>query len=158
LENTPQPGRTANGRFAVGNGGGPGGPRRRAHELKVAAEEAVSPDVIRGVMRKVSVLALQGNLTAARILLERTLGRAAEVPVAEPLDIQSPRLRTAADCTAALQKVADALVAGTIDVAAAKVLVDLIQTQAKLIEVGELEARLAELEQQARNVDFGGRG
>jgi hypothetical protein len=149
--------RDANGKFAVGNPGGPGRPRgRRVSELRAAAEEAITPEVIRAVMKKVSLQALQGNLAAARILLERTLGRAAEVPVGEPLDIASPKLRTAADCTAALQKVADALVAGTIDTAAAKVLVDLIQTQAKLIEVGELEARLAELEQQARSVDFGG--
>jgi hypothetical protein len=86
---------------------------------------------------------------------ERTLRRAAEVPVGETLDIASLRLRTASDCAAALQRVADGVVAGTLDIAAAKVLVDLIATQTKLIETSELEARLADLEQQARNVDFG---
>jgi hypothetical protein len=56
-----------------------------------------------------------------------------------------------------LQKVADAVVAGTLEIAAAKVLVDLIATQTKLIETSELELRLAELERQASVVDFGGR-
>jgi hypothetical protein len=79
----------------------------------------------------------------------------ATIAPAEPRPCSLPSRRQRRP--AALQRVADALVAGTIDVAAAKVLVDLIQTQARLIEVGELEARLAELEQQARNVDFGGR-
>jgi hypothetical protein len=154
---TPPAPRDANGKFATGNPGGPGRPRgRRVGELRIAAEDAVTPEVIRAVMKKVSLQALQGNLMAARILFERTLGRAADAPIGEPLEIQAPRLRTAADCAAALQRVSDALCAGTIDVATAKVLTDVIQTQAKLIEVGELEARLAELEQQARNVDFGG--
>jgi hypothetical protein len=39
-----------------------------------------------------------------------------------------------------------------------KVLLDAIATQAKLIEVGDLEARLAELERAAASVDFGRRG
>lgn len=105
-------------------------------ELRRAAEEAVAADVIKGVMRKLSVLALQGNLAAARILLDRTLGRAANVPASDPLDIQPLRLRRAADCTAALQRVSDAVCAGSLDVGAAKVLTGLIQTQSKLIEVG----------------------
>jgi hypothetical protein len=154
---TPAP-RGANGQFASGNAGGPGRPKgRRVSELRLAAEDAVTPEVIRAVMKKVSLQALQGNLTAARILFERTLGRAADVPLGEPLDIQAPRLRTAADCTAALQRVSDALCGGTIDVTTAKVLTDVIQTQAKLIEVGDLEARLAELERQASSVDFAAR-
>lgn len=154
---TPAP-REPDGKFAVGNPGGPGRPKgRRVTEYRRAAEEAVSPEMVRGVLRKVAMQALQGNLTAARIIIERTLGRPAEVPAGEPLDIQPLKLRTAGDCTAALQKVADALCAGAIDVAAAKVLTDLVQTQAKLIEVGDLEARLAELERQAATVDLAGR-
>src|SRR5690242_7469103 len=48
------------GRFKAGNPGGPGGARRKANELRRAAEEAVSTDMVRGVMRKVAVQALQG--------------------------------------------------------------------------------------------------
>jgi hypothetical protein len=54
-----------------------------------------------------------------------------------------------------LQKVSDALIAGAIDVGTANVLVDLIRTQTALIQEGELEARIAELERQAATVDFG---
>lgn len=156
---TPNPSpREPDGRFAAGNPGGPGRPKgRRISELRRAAEEAVTPDMVRGVLRKVAMQALQGNLAAARIFLERTLGRAAEVSAAEPLDIPPPRLRTAADCTAAVQKVTDGICAGTVDMVHGKVLLDAIATQAKLIEIGDLEARLAELEKQAATVDFGQR-
>ena len=110
--------------------------------------------MIRGAMRKVTMLALQGNLAALRLLLDRTLGRAAEVPTGEPLDIQPPKLRTAADCTAAVQKVTDAICQGSIDLLQGKVLLDAIATQCKLLEVTALEAQLAELEKQAATVDL----
>lgn len=153
---TPPAPREPDGRFAVGNAGGPGRPKgRRESELRHAANEALTPVVVKSVLRKVAVKALEGNLHAARIVLERALGRPEEAATAQPLDIAAPRLRTAADCTAALQKISNALVAGSIDVAAAQVLTGLIQTQAHLIEKGELETRITELERQAASVDLG---
>ncbi len=108
----PSP-REPGGKFAAGNPGGPGRPKgRRVTEGRRAVEEAVTPDMLAAAMRKCALLALQGNLAALRILLERTLGRPAEVAAAEPLDIEPLRLRTAADCTAAIQKVTDAICAG----------------------------------------------
>ena len=157
-EPTPEP-RETNGRYAPGNPGGPGRPKgRRVTELRRAAMEAVTPDMIRGVLRKVAMQALQGNLSAARIFLERTLGRAAEIPAGEPLGIEPLKIKTVADCTAAVQKVTDAVCRGELDVIPGKVLLDAISMQAKLIEGGEMEARLAELERQAGAVDFRGRG
>jgi len=103
-------------------------------------------------------MGLEGNLSAMRFVMERTCGKAPDAPpVGVPLDIEPPRLKTAADCTSAIQKVTDALCAGTLDLLHGKVLLDAIATQAKLIEVGDLEARLAELEKQAAMVDFGSR-
>lgn len=149
--------RDTNGRFTQGNPGGPGGSRRRACELRQAAENAVTPEIMNAAMRKCAVLALQGNLTAMRILLDRTLGRVAEAPAGEPLDITPPKLRTAAECSAALQNVTDAMCEGRLDGAAGKLLVDVISTQARLLEVTDLEARLVELEKAAATVDLRGR-
>lgn len=154
----PPSDRDSNGRYTAGNPGGPGGARRRPSELRRAAEEAVTPDMVRGVLRKVAMQALQGDLTAARIFLERTLGRAAEIPAGEPLGIDPLKLRTVGDCTVAIQKVTDAICRGDLDVIHGKVLLDAIVAQARLIEGGEIEARLAELEQQAKSVDFRARG
>jgi len=106
-------------------------------------------------MRKALRMGLQGNLSAMRFVVERTCGRPPDAPLtAVPLDITPPKLRTAGDCTAAIQKVVDAMCRGELDLIHGKVLLDAIATQAKLIEGSEMEARLAELERQAGAVDF----
>ncbi|HEX6944300.1 MAG TPA: hypothetical protein VF128_15335, partial [Gemmatimonadaceae bacterium] len=118
---------------------------------------AVTPEMVSAAMRKLALQALQGNMPALRLFLERTLGRVAEAPAGEPLDITPPKLRTAAECSAALQSVTDAMCEGRLDAAAGKLLVDVISTQAKLLEVTDLEARLVELEKAAATVDLRGR-
>ena len=45
---------------------------------------------------------------------------------------------------------------GRVDAATGKVLVDVISTQAKLLEVTDLEARLVELEKASTTVDLPG--
>jgi hypothetical protein len=153
----PEP-RDPNGRFAAGNPGGPGRSKGKGYELQRAAQEAIEPRHIDALMKKALRMGLEGNLSAMRFVVERTCGKAPDAaPVAVPLDISPPKLRTAADCTAAIQRVTDAICAGNLDLLHGKVLLDAIATQAKLIEVGDLEARLAELEQQAAAVDLPGR-
>lgn len=153
----PEP-RDANGRFAAGNPGGPGRPKSKGYELQRAAQDAITPDHIAALMRKALRMALEGNLSAMPFVVERTCGKAPDAPPgAMALDIQPPRLKTAADCTAAIQKVPDAICAGTLDLVHGKVLLDAIATQAKLIQVGDLETRLVELEKTAATVEVGGR-
>lgn len=75
--------RLANGRFAVGNSGGPGNPhaRRTAH-IKRVLLDAVSDDDLRGILRALIAQAKEGNAKAAEIVLGRLLGKV----TAEPLD------------------------------------------------------------------------
>ena len=112
--------------------------------------------MVQAAMRKCAMLALQGNLPALRLFLERTLGRVGEAPTGEPLDLAPPKLRTAAECSVALEKVAEAMCEGRVDAPTGKVLVDVISTQAKLLEVTDLEARLVELEKASATVDLPG--
>jgi hypothetical protein len=143
-------GRGANGRFAAGNPGGPGGSRRRAAVLRQAAEEAVTPEHIQALVRKALRLGLEGNLAAARLLLEYTIGRAAAAPVeAEPLQVQLPRIRSADDCNLAIQRVMDGICRGTIGRDDAALLIQAVQARLKAIELTDLERRLAELEKMA---------
>jgi hypothetical protein len=150
--------RDDNGRFASGNRGGPGRPPGRGDALRRAAEEAVTPEQVGALTRKVLLMALQGNLTAARLLYERTCGRAAEAPAqpASPIDLSLPRLDTAAECNVALQRLADAISAGTVDREAARMLIDVIQTRLKAIDVSNLEKRLDQLESIADTVEHPG--
>jgi hypothetical protein len=99
-------------------------------------------------------MALEGNLAAARLLLERACGRAAEAPVeTEPLGIVVGRLHTTADCNVAIERLVDGITMGTVGGESAKLLIDAIQIRLKAIEVNDLEVRLAEMEQTLKNVD-----
>ncbi len=146
-------GRDNQGRFTVGNPGGPGGPRRRTSELRRAAEEAITPEHVAAMIRKATLMGLGGNLSAMRFALDRTCGRATEAPVdAEPLGVPVPRLRTADDCNTAIGRLIDGICKGTIDRESAKLLIDAVQTRLKAIELNELEERLAQLEETSKHV------
>ena len=145
--------RDERGRFAAGNPGGPGGSRRRPSELRRAAEEAITPEHVAAMVRKATSMGLQGNLSAMRLAFERTCGRSAQAPPeAEPIDLSIPRLRTAEDCSIAIQLLIDGICKGEVDRDAAKLLIDAIQTRLKAIELTEFEDRLAQLEQTTEHV------
>jgi len=147
---TDNTGRDAQGRFTQGNPGGPGGARRRPSDLRRAAEEAITPEHVQAMMRKAMRMALEGNLSAMRFVMERTTGRAPEAPVdVVPLGIALPRLQTAANCNAAIERLFDGIVKGEVDRETAKLLIDTVQTRLRVLEVTSLEERLAELERMA---------
>ena len=147
--------RDEQGRFRPGGAGGPGRPRGSTSELRRAAEEAVTPEHVAAMIRKAAAMALQGNLTAMRLVLERTCGRPRDAaPEGTPINLELPQMDNAADCNQALQQLTDAIVAGTVDTTSAKLLIDVVQARLKAIEVQDLEARLAELEKQAAIVEL----
>lgn len=64
------------GRFAEGNPGGPGNPlAKRTAEVKQAFLNAVTPDDVGDIARKLVEQAKAGDTVAARIVLDRILGR-----------------------------------------------------------------------------------
>lgn len=149
--------RDDNGRFAPGNSGGPGRPPGRTNALQRAAEEAITPEHLSAVMRRALRMALEGNLSAIRFIAERTLGRAAEMqPTPEPLPLDLPRMRTAADCDLAMQKIVEAIVNGALTESAAKLMLDAVTTRMKSIELTDHERRLAEIERAAASVELPG--
>ena len=144
-------GRDQRGRFGAGNPGGKGGPHRRAAELRRAAEEAVTPEHVAALVRKATRMGLEGNLTATRLVLERVCGRASEAPAtAADVEIQLPRLKTAADCGVALEHLVDGVCNGTMDRGTAQTLIAGVQARLRAIETTDFERRLAELELAAR--------
>ena len=155
VDPTPSP-RLPDGRFAAGNPGGPGRPKgQRQTALQKAAQDAVTPEHIQALVRVALKQGLQGNLQAARLVLDRTCGRAPEGrPETDPVDVVLPNLRTATNCTVAIDKIIAAISAGTVDLPTAKVLLDAVQGRMKGIELTEYEARLVELEKSASVVDL----
>ena len=68
--------RGRNGRFLPGNPGGPGNPQAaRVAQLRAATLAAVTPAQMKRVMRSLVEKAIDGDVAAARLLLERCLGK-----------------------------------------------------------------------------------
>ena len=77
-------GRDENGRFAIGNPGGPGNPyARRVAELRSALLDAITPDAIRYVMLRMIKMAVEGDVAAAKLVLERAVGKPLPDPMPE---------------------------------------------------------------------------
>lgn len=142
------PGRDGNGRFGAGNAGGPGSPlAAQAVKLRRAAMEAVSPEIVSGIMRRVARKALEGDLKAARLVLDRAIGRPREESEdAAAIAIQLPPMRTADECTTATGRILEALTSGQLSRDDAKVLIDAVQLRTRTLEQADLEHRLRELE------------
>jgi hypothetical protein len=69
-------GRTARGRFAKGNPGGPGNPyAKRVADLRAALLESVTEADIRAVARALVKRAKAGEVAAIRELLDRLVGK-----------------------------------------------------------------------------------
>jgi hypothetical protein len=83
------PGRGQDGRFAKGNLGGPGNPfARRVAALRQAALEGVTPDDMRSIMSKLTALAREGDVAAAKVVLSYAIGKPAEAPNPDRLDVE----------------------------------------------------------------------
>ena len=80
-------GRDAQGRFVCGNRGGPGNPfAKRTAELRSAMLDALTPDAVRRVVLRMIDSALDGDVAAAKIVLERAVGRVLEPDLIERLE------------------------------------------------------------------------
>ena len=79
--------RGRDGRFLVGNPGGPGNPfAGRVAKLREAGWKSVKPAEVGRVYRRLLDLALDGDVAAARLLLDRLLGPAVELDILERLE------------------------------------------------------------------------
>ena len=80
-------GRDGNGRFAPGNRFANGNPHaRRIGQLRSALLEAVTPDDVMAIARKMVEMAKAGDIQAAREVLLRVLGRPQEADLIERLE------------------------------------------------------------------------
>jgi DNA-binding LytR/AlgR family response regulator len=134
--------RAPDGRFTIGNRGGPGRPKGSRHRAQAALDaigEAGAAEVLQAVLQA----AKAGDLRAASILLDRVWparkGRAVEVAL--------PEVASAADLVPALAAVVAAMGRGELTPEEARAVAGVLEAQRKAIETAELEARVAALEQ-----------
>ncbi len=83
METTPiTNGRTKKGTFTKGNKGGPGNPHvAKVAALKTAFYAAVTPADMQAIVRKLVKEAKNGNVLAAREVLDRTLPKLVDLEV-----------------------------------------------------------------------------
>jgi len=89
---TPSPngpnGRDQSGHFTLGNRGGPGNPyARRVAQLRSTLLATVTDDDIKAIVAKLIEQAKTGELAAAKLLLDRCLGRELEPVDPDALDV-----------------------------------------------------------------------
>ena len=80
-------GRDAKGRFVPGYAGGPGNPHaKRVAKLRSTLLNAVTEDDIREIVQKLVAMAKEGDIHAAKEVLQRTLGRPIEHDLLERIE------------------------------------------------------------------------
>ena len=128
--------------FKRGKSGNPHGRPKGSRNKTTMAVEALLDAEGAALTRKAIEKALEGDMAALRLCLERVLPPRRDRPVAFEL----PKIETAADALEALSAILAACADGTLSPGQAAEIMDLIATHVRTLEVTEIEARLTALE------------
>jgi hypothetical protein len=131
-------GRSADGTFTTGNAGRPKGARNRTTQAVMALLEGQA----QALTQRAVELALGGDTTALRLCLERVAPARKDAPVEFPL----PRMTSAKDAAKAAGAVLEAASSGDLTPLEAVQIMSLVDAFRRVLEVSELETRIAALE------------
>lgn len=138
-------------RFQKGQSGNPAGRPKGARHRSTIAMEALFDGEGEALSRKAIELALEGDVTALRLCMERVLPPRKGRTVAFDL----PSLTNSGDVRAAALALLQSVAEGELTAEEAAAVSPVIETARRAIETDELEARLALLEDQLAQ---GGKG
>jgi hypothetical protein len=124
--------------------GNPGRPKGARHRSTVLAEKFMSDDV-EGIIAAVVKAAKDGDIQAARIVLDRL----APVRRGRPVQFDLPPVIDAGGVSAAFDAVLQAVAGGELTPEEGASITTLLEARRKAIETLELEARIAVLEARA---------
>jgi hypothetical protein len=133
------------GKFLRGNQAGPAGRPRGSRHKYVLAAEALLDGEAAALTRKAIEKAKEGDTVALRLCLERILPPRKDRPV----QIELPKLTSAADATNALALVAAKVAEGEVTPDEGAAVNAIIGGYLKAVEITDIERRLAELERKA---------
>lgn len=131
--------RDARGRFAQGNKGKPRGTRHRATQ----AVETLLQGEAESLTRAAIDAALGGDVTALRLCLDR-IAPARKDP---PVQFDLPAIESVDDVAGAGSALLAAVAAGEVSPSEAASIGGLLASHARILELTELEARVAKLEE-----------
>lgn len=128
-----------------GQSGNPSGrPRGARHKATVMLEKLMAADA-ETIVRAVLTAASQGDMTAARMVLDRIVP-----PVKErPLSVDLPGLDDLASVAEAHGRIVAAVASGELLPSEGQALAALLESRVRVAEVAELERRLSSLEGKA---------
>jgi len=135
-------GRDQAGRFAAGASGNPAGKPRGARHRTTLAAEALLQGEAEALTRKAVERALEGDVTALRLVLERVL----PVRRGRPAPFHLPDQEGPAGIVAAVSAVARAVAAGELTAEEGQAVAAVLEAKRKSVELVEIEERLAALE------------
>jgi hypothetical protein len=136
-------GRNSDGTFAKGNNANPAGKPKGTRHAATRLAEALIDGRAKELVDKAVDMALAGDPTAMRIVMDRLCPPRRERSVS----LDMPSIQSAADLITAAAALTDATASGDITPGEAASLSTLVGNVAKAIETVEIVARLAKLEE-----------
>ena len=133
--------------FQPGQSGNPKGRPKGARCKATLAAQALLDGEAEALTRKAVELALEGDLTALRLCLERIVPPRKDSPVKVTL----PTLESAADIPTVTNALLEAVARGELTPSEAQAVAGLVEAHRKALETEELERRIAALEQTAKS-------
>ena len=131
--------------FRPGQSGNPDGRPKGSRNKATLAMEALLDGEAEAITRKAIEKALEGDMTAIRLCLERIL----PTIKSRPIEIDLPPVETAQDIQAAHGAVIAAMAKGEITPDDAGTIAGVLEARRRAIETVELEARMVALEEKA---------
>jgi hypothetical protein len=127
--------------FEKGNRASPGRPQGSRNSATIMAEKLMQ-DGIDNIVKTVMEAAAQGDMTAARLVLERV------VPVrrGRPVNLTLGPIETADGVSKAVSATVQAMADGELTPDEAATVTGVLEAKRKVIETGELEERLTRIE------------
>lgn len=128
--------------FQKGVSGNPAGCRTGSRHKATLAAQALLDGEAEKLTRKCVELALDGDLTALRLCLERIVPPRKDSPV----KVSLPAIKSADDLPVVTSAVLDALAKGQLTPSEAQAVAGLVEAHRKAVELADHEKRLAALE------------
>lgn len=128
--------------FPKGTSGNPAGRPRGTRNKATILAQALLDGEAEALVRKTIEMALEGDMSALRVCLERLVPPRKEAPV----HFELPKVKEVADLPAATEAIIAAAARGELTPGEARELCALVDVHRKALEATDIEARLAALE------------
>jgi hypothetical protein len=133
--------------FRKGQSGNPSGKPKGARNRATVLAEKLMQDDARDIVQAVLAAGKGGDMSAARLILDRI----SPLRRGRPVYLELPAVKTAADVSAAMGALTTAMAAGDVTPDEAATVASVFEVRRKALETEELELRLQALEEKARD-------